>query len=76
MSHSAAPALAPLRRHDAEVPRALQVASLVLATHKVLLPYIRNEHEVIEMLKDQNGAKTSEGIRCACMPPRARPHVV
>lgn len=43
----------------------LQVASLVLATHKVLLPYVRNEGEVIDMLREQNGSKSEEGIRCA-----------
>ena len=35
----------------------------MLASHKVLLPYIRNEPEVIEMLRDQNGAKSTAGIR-------------
>ena len=44
-----------------------QVASLVLATHKVLMPYVRNESEVMEMLKEQNGAKSEQGIRCACL---------
>ena len=36
----------------------------MLASHKVLLPYVRNEGEVLEMLREQNGAKSEEGIRC------------
>ena len=42
----------------------IQIAAQTLATHKVLLPYVRNENEVMQMLKEQNGAKSEEGIRC------------
>lgn len=41
----------------------IQIAAQTLATHKVLLPYVRNENEVMQMLKEQNGAKSEEGIR-------------
>jgi hypothetical protein len=43
----------------------IQIAAQTLATHKVLLPYVRNENEVMQMLREQNGAKSEEGIRCA-----------
>jgi hypothetical protein len=52
------------KKTDSRSETHLKVASLVLATHKVLLPYIRKEIDVIEMLREQNGAKASEGIRC------------
>jgi hypothetical protein len=41
----------------------IQIAAQTLATHKVLLPYVKNENEVMQMLKEQNGAKSEEGIR-------------
>jgi hypothetical protein len=53
------------RRTDSRSETHIQVASLVLATHKVLLPYVRNEGEVIDMLREQNGSKSEAGIRCA-----------
>jgi hypothetical protein len=56
------------KKSDSRSETHLQVASLVLATHKVLLPYIKNEGEVIEMLREQNGAKSEEGIRYATDP--------
>lgn len=39
------------------------VACMTLATHKVLLPYVRNEPELLQMLLEQNGKKSEEGIR-------------
>lgn len=41
----------------------VMIASMTLATHKVLLPYIRNEPELLQMLREQNGQKSEEGIR-------------
>uniref|UniRef100_A0A061RXE9 L-2-amino-thiazoline-4-carboxylic acid hydrolase n=1 Tax=Tetraselmis sp. GSL018 TaxID=582737 RepID=A0A061RXE9_9CHLO len=41
----------------------LQTAGLVWATHKALLPFVRNEEEVIELLKGQMGASTSPFLR-------------
>jgi hypothetical protein len=46
----------------------IQIAAQTLATHKVLLPYVRNENDVIEMLIEQNGKKSEEGIRYAWLP--------
>lgn len=36
---------------------------MVWATHKVLLPWLRNEPELIQMLQDLNGDKVNTGIR-------------
>lgn len=47
------------------------IASMTLATHKVLLPYVRNEPELLQMLLEQNGQKSEEGIRCAMTHSRA-----
>mmetsp|Transcript_25805 Transcript_25805/g.72255 ORF Transcript_25805/g.72255 Transcript_25805/m.72255 type:complete len:281 (+) Transcript_25805:206-1048(+) len=41
----------------------LQTAALVLATHKVLLPFLRNEEEVLTIIKGQMGAATSPMLR-------------
>ena len=52
----------------------IQIAAQTLATHKVLLPYVRNENEVMQMLKEQNGAKSEEGIRCVTVPSGVNSH--
>ena len=63
------------RKTDGRSETHLQVASVVLASHKVLLPYVRNEGEVLEMLREQNGAKSEEGIRQVCLCLTLRPRL-
>lgn len=41
----------------------LQTACLVLATHQVLLPFLRNEEEVMDLLRGQLGNATSPALR-------------
>lgn len=37
----------------------VSVASLVLATHSCLTPFIRNEQEVVDMIREHSGGKTT-----------------
>lgn len=41
----------------------VQAACLALATHKVLLPYLRDEAEVLQIVREHMGGKTAAALR-------------
>lgn len=56
-----------MKRRAHAVPAALQthlqVACLALASHKALLPYLRDEGEVLKIISEHMGAHTSPVLR-------------
>lgn len=51
------------RLSDSRSMTHLQVVSMLLASHDALLPWLRNEGEVIAILREQNGAKVLPALR-------------
>jgi hypothetical protein len=41
-----------------------QVAALVLATYTTLLPFLRNERQVLQIIQAHMGGRTSPFLRC------------
>eukprot|EP00887_Chlorella_sp_A99_P003566 scaffold7.g3566.t1 len=47
------------RAVDARAETHLQVAALALTTHRALLPFLRDEAQVLDCIREQAGARTS-----------------
>jgi hypothetical protein len=53
---------------DSRTRTHVQVACLALATHAALLPWLRDEREVLEIVRAHMGAQTAPLLRCAARP--------